>query len=634
MSSIDERIVQMEFDNSLFDKNVESSIKTLEKLNVALKMDGIDKNLADISSSVNKMDFSKVTNSIDSVQSKFSNLSNFLINGVSSLGSRISRAISGEIDKTIQGAIGSVKRLANELTIAPINQGFGEYELKMGSVQTIMASTGESLGTVNKYLDELNTYADKTIYSFSDMTSNIGKFTNAGVDLDTAVKAIQGISNAAALAGAGTNEASRAMYNFSQALSMGAVQLVDWKSIENANMATKEFKQTLIDTAVEVGTLTKKGDQFVSTTVNAQGKVSDSFDAIKGFRDSLNHQWITTEVLTKALGKYANESEDVGRRAYEAATKVKTFSQLIDTLKEAVGSGWAKTFELFIGDFEQAKELFTSISDAVGGFIENISNARNDFLEELLGGTTKSAGEVAEAVETAGETIEKVTGTFEEYRKIADEIWHGDWDNGAERMKKLTDAGYDYDAAMQIVNNDAYGWEIDMSKYADATQEAADATNDAAEATKRFNELSQKSGRELLIESLANTAKAAIAIFRTLGEAWRQVFPAPTVSAVKRILIAFHELSSELIIHGKTVFQLRNIFKGVFSVMRIFTDAAMAAGRVAIPLIVKGALALAKGFLNVVEPVARFVEIIGQAIHESNFFYKLFAYLMSEKIPA
>lgn len=623
MSSIDERIVQMEFDNSLFDKNVESSIKTLEKLNVALKMDGIDKNLADISSSVNKMDFSKVTNSIDSVQSKFSNLSNFLINGVSSLGSRISRAISGEIDRTIQGAVGSVKRLANDLTIAPINQGFGEYELKMGSVQTIMASTGESLGTVNKYLDELNTYADKTIYSFSDMTSNIGKFTNAGVDLDTAVKAIQGISNAAALAGAGTNEASRAMYNFSQALSMGSVQLVDWKSIENANMATKEFKQTLIDTAVEVGTLTAKGDQFVSTTVNAQGKVSDSFDAIKGFRDSLNHQWITTEVLTKALGKYANESEDVGRRAYEAATKVKTFSQLIDTLKEAVGSGWAKTFELFIGDFEQAKELFTSISDAVGGFIENISNARNDFLEELLGGTTKSAGEVAEAVETAGETIEKVTGTFEEYRKIADEIWHGDWDNGAERMKKLTDAGYDYDAAMQIVNNDAYGWEIDMSKYADTTQEAADATNDAAEATKRFNELSQKSGRELLIESLANTAKAAIAIFRTLGEAWRQVFPAPTVSAVKRILIAFHELSSELIIHGKTVFQLRNIFKGIFSVMRIFTDAAMAAGRIAIPLIVKGALALAKGFLNVVEPVARFVEIIGQAIHESNFFYKL-----------
>ena len=623
MSSIDERIVQMEFDNSLFDKNVESSIKTLEKLNVALKMDGIDKNLADISSSVNKMDFSKVTNSIDSVQSKFSNLSNFLINGVSSLGSRISRAVSGEIDRTIQGAIGSVKRLANELTIAPINQGFGEYELKMGSVQTIMASTGESLGTVNKYLDELNTYADKTIYSFSDMTSNIGKFTNAGVDLDTAVKAIQGISNAAALAGAGTQEASRAMYNFSQALSMGSVQLVDWKSIENANMATKEFKQTLIDTAVEVGTLTKKGDQFVSTTVNAQGKVSNSFDAIKGFRDSLNHQWITTEVLTKALGKYANESEDVGRRAFEAATKVKTFSQLIDTLKEAVGSGWARTFELFIGDFEQAKELFTSISDVVGGFIENISNARNDFLEELLGGTTKSAGEVAEAVETAGEAIEKVTGTFEEYRKIADEIWHGDWDNGAERMKKLTDAGYDYDAAMQIVNNDAYGWEIDMSKYADATQEAADATNDAAEATKRFNELSQKSGREILIESLANTAKAAIAIFRTLGEAWRQVFPAPTVSAVKRILIAFHELSSELIIHGKTVFQLRNIFKGVFSAMRIFTDAAMAAGRVAIPLIVKGALALAKGFINVVEPVARFVDIIGQAIHESNFFYKL-----------
>ena len=302
---------------------------------------------------------------MESVASKFSTLG---IIGVTAL------------QNITNSAINAGKRILESLTIAPIRQGLEEYELKMGSVQTIMASTGESLDTVNKYLEELNKYADKTIYSFSDMTSNIGKFTNAGVKLEDAVKAIQGISNEAAVSGANANEASRAMYNFAQALSAGYVKLIDWKSIENANMATVEFKQTLIDTAVELGTVVKVGDKYRSTTSDLNGKVSELFDSTSMFNDSLSSQWMTTDVLVKTLGMYADETTEIGKKAFAAAQDVKTFSQLMDTLKEAVGSGWAQTWELIFGDFEEAKGLWTGVSNVVGGFIDRMSDARNSML--------------------------------------------------------------------------------------------------------------------------------------------------------------------------------------------------------------------------------------------------------------
>ena len=213
------------------------------------------------------------------------------------------------------------------------------------------------------------------------MTSNIGKFTNAGVDLDTAVAAIKGISNEAALSGANANEASRAMYNFAQALSAGYVKLIDWKSIENANMATVEFKQQLIDTAFELGTLRKEGDMYVSTTTDAQGKVSDLFDATSNFNDSLKAQWMNTKVLTTTLAKYSDELDPIGKRAYAAATEIKTFSQMVDTIKESVGSGWAQTFEYLFGNLEQAKKLWTGLGNALSDVFAGSSIVRNDILK-------------------------------------------------------------------------------------------------------------------------------------------------------------------------------------------------------------------------------------------------------------
>lgn len=356
---IDDKVVSLEFDNSKFEEPAKQSMSTLDKLKASFNFKGVSNGFDTLNRAIRNVTFRPLENGIDSVYAKFTMMERFTIQ---------------LYDRMANSIINTGKKIVNETFVVPIRSGKSEYELKMGSIQTIMASTGESLDLVNQKLNELNKYSDDTIYSFKDMTDNIGKFTNAGVKLEDAVAAIKGVANEAALSGATANEASRAMYNFSQALSAGYVKLIDWKSIENANMATKSFKEELLKTAAAMGTVTDAGNGYYKT---AKGKM---VSATQGFNDSLQDAWMTSAVLTKTLGDYADETTVIGKKAKAAATEVKTFSMMVDTLKEALQSGWAETWENIIGNFEEAKELWTAVSTELGGFIDNINNARNNLL--------------------------------------------------------------------------------------------------------------------------------------------------------------------------------------------------------------------------------------------------------------
>ena len=349
MSGVDSRIVTMKFDNQQFEQGVHKSMGSMKTLTQSMNSADGSKGLAGLADGASK------------VSAGFIAMSTIAITALSNITNKV-------VDVGLQ--------MAKSLTIEPITQGFAEYELKMGAIQTIMAGSGESLDVVNQKLGELNTYSDKTIYSFKDMTSNIGKFTNAGVSLDDSVAAIQGVANVAALSGANAEEASRAMYNFAQSISSGSVKLMDWKSIELANMATVEFKTQLMDSAVAAGTLTKGVDGMYTTLKGTP------ISATKGFNESLSEQWMTAESLTTTLGNYADETTDIGKRATAAATEVKTFSQLMDTLKESAGSGWAETSEIVVGNFEEAKQLWTGVNDVIGGMIGASANARNALLKD------------------------------------------------------------------------------------------------------------------------------------------------------------------------------------------------------------------------------------------------------------
>lgn len=403
MSSIDERIVSMRFDNAQFEKGAQASLKTLDKLKRSSMFKGASKGLDELSNTAKRFSLKGLTSGISEAKGHFSALE---VAGVTALAN------------ITNSAVNTGKQVLRALTVQPVTDGFREYELKVGSMQTIMASTGESVETVNKYIEDLNEYADKTIYSFSDMTQNIGKFTNAGVKLEPAVLAIKGISNAAALAGADANDASHAMYNFAQALGQGSVKLIDWKSIQVAHMDTVDFKKELLKTAVALGTVTKHGKKFISTTTDAKGNISEAFNATTMWNESLAHQWLTTDVLIKTLGRYADEGTKVGAKATEAATKVKTLSQLIDTIREALGTGWGTSFEHIFGNINEAKTLWTGVSDSLGDVINKTSEARNAMLKEwkLSGGRNSIINSFANVYHL----IESVVGTA---KKGFDEVF-------------------------------------------------------------------------------------------------------------------------------------------------------------------------------------------------------------------
>lgn len=253
--------------------------------------------------------------------------------------------------------------------------GLAEYKNKLGSIQTIMTNTeweipdsSVRMRRVSGALETLNDYADKTIYSFADMTKNIGTFTAAGVSLDKSAVAIKGISNLAAASGSDTNQASMAMYQLSQALASGRVALQDWNSVVNAGMGGKLFQDRLTQTAEKMG---------------------HARDMTKSFRDSLKDGWLTSEVLLETLREF---SED--QSMLDAATKVKSFGQLVDTVQEAIGSGWATTWEYFLGGFEEAKSLWTSIGDIVNPFV---SDDQGTYYDDILG-ITRSLGNYRNAM--------------------------------------------------------------------------------------------------------------------------------------------------------------------------------------------------------------------------------------------
>lgn len=380
-TTVDERVVEMRFDNKQFEQNIQTSLSSLDKLKKSLNLEGAAKGLETVNDAANKCsgNMSPLSNAVETVRVRFSALEVMAITALQNI---------------TNSALAAGKNLVSAFTTDPIKSGFEEYETQINAVQTILANTsskGTTLDQVNNALDELNHYADMTIYNFTEMTRNIGTFTAAGVDLDTSVAAIKGIANLAAVSGSNSQQASTAMYQLSQALAAGTVKLQDWNSVVNAGMGGQVFQDALKETAKVHGIA-------IDEMIKDEGS----------FRETLSKGWLTSDILTETLAKFTgdlNEDQlrtmgytddqiksimEMGKTANDAATKVKTFTQLFDTLKEAAQSGWTQSWEIIVGDFEEAKELLTEVSDTFSAVINASADARNKMLQDWkdLGGRT------------------------------------------------------------------------------------------------------------------------------------------------------------------------------------------------------------------------------------------------------
>ena len=609
-TTVDERVVSMQFDNKQFEQNVKTSMSTIEKLKQSLKFKNAGEGFKNIETSAKRVDMKGLGSSVEAVTAKFSALQ---VMGVTAL-ANITNSV-----------VNAGKRIVSALTIDPVRTGFQEYETQMNAVQTIMANVsqkGKTLDDVNAALKELNDYADLTIYNFTEMTRNIGLFTNAGVDLDESVAAIKGFSNAAAMAGTDATRTAGAMYQLSQAMSAGSVKLQDWRSLEQANITGERFQETIKETARAHGIAI---DDMIEKEGTLRETLSSGWLTADLMSEALNHYTLSTETMTEAEQKanrerlksigYTDDQIDklfeLGTEATNAATKVKTFTQFWGVLQEIAQSGWSQTWQLIIGDFEEAKNLWTNLSNVFGEIIGNISEARNTLLESALGKSFTSLVEkftdIAEPAKKAAETIDKTVDVVSDLGNVVDDVILGKFGNGEDRFNALTEAGQNYYKIQNKVN-ETLG---NSFRYTDEQIEAQDKllgsqkkttestkeesketskltdekkelikriasmteeqmrekgyTDEQIEAFKELGDTAKKlgiplnefidnmdeiNGRWLLLNSFKNIGKSIISTFNSISEAWNQIFePKSTdekADALFNMIAAFHKFTASV----------------------------------------------------------------------------------------
>lgn len=601
VSSIDERVVEMKFQNAEFQRGVQQTLDSLAKLNKGLQLQGATKGLQGVSTIAEQFDqhmvrsrtsvgqfttslsqssttaatFGQKVETSQGILGKFSSGISTLVSHVTSFGSKIDSGrnslgqfttglgeTAGAGDKSaaslqrLEGAVSTIAgkfsalgtlatgallsigsraaqagtQFLNSFSFGPIIDGFHEYETNLNSIQTILANTqasGATLKDVNSALNQLNHYSDQTIYNFSEMAKNIGTFTAAGVGLKDSTAAIKGIANLAALSGSNSEQASTAMYQLSQAISSGKVSLEDWNSVVNAGMGGTIFQRALAQTAEKMGTLS---DGAVKLT----GKMKNVTIGGKSFRESITakpgeESWLTSKVLTNTLAQFTgdltnaqlkaegfNKSEikaiqAQAKTAKEAATQVKTLSQLFDTVKESIGSGWTQTWQTIFGDFTEAKGLFTGLSNSIGKIVNSSSTARNKMLS--------------------------------------------DWKN--------------------------------------------------------------LGGRTALISSIGNVFKALVSVIKPIGAAFREIFPATTGKQLADMTENFRDFTAKLKIGADTADKLKRTFAGVFAVFGIAIDIIKGVARTIFDLVgvaTKGS----GGFLNFTAKIGDFLVALRNGIKEGN----------------
>lgn len=627
--TIDQRVVEMRFDNANFEKNVSTSMSTLDKLKKSLKFEDSAKGFENISKAAGRVDMGGLSNGVESVRLKFSALEVMAVTALQNI---------------TNSALNAGKKIAYALTIEPIKAGLQEYETQINATQTILANTqkeGANINDVNRALSELNKYADLTIYNFTEMTRNIGTFTAAGVDLNTSVNAIKGIANLAAVSGSTSQQASTAMYQLSQALASGTVKLQDWNSVVNANMGGQVFQDAL------------------KMTARIHGIAIDEMIADEGsFRETLSKGWLTKDILTETLQHFTEftdtyneeslkrqgyndkeiaEIKQMGVTATDAATKIKTFSQLWDVLKESAQSGWTTSWQTIIGDFEEAKETLTVFGDTLTKMIGDSADARNAVLKEgFMSGWKQLLNEgiedtegfqnaIIEAGKNSGVAVDDLIekyGSFEKSLK-------GGWVT-SDMLKTALDSMANSIAGLSKEELEAKGY----------TDEQRQALLNLVEAVKdgslNLDEFAQKmgraSGRENMIDAITMAFEKLMPIVNQVGNAIQEVFN-PNNDLGQRIYdmtVRIREFVDGIEISEKGLQNFKMSIEGVLAIFHIAGKGVSAFAQIIGHLLGK-LLPVGDGILDVTGSLGEFLVSIDKAIDSGGYLNK-FVELVNDAI--
>lgn len=609
---VDERVVEMRFDNAQFEKNVHQTMQSLEKLNDSLRLDGAEKGFEKISDASAKVDFDEMQGALDNLSGKFSAVE---VMGVAAL-SHITRQ-----------AVDTGEKLVKSLSLDQVTSGWNKYAQKTASVQTIMNATGKSIAKVNGYLSKLMWFSDETSYSFTDMTQSLGQLTASGGDIEKVIPMIMGMANATAYAGKGASEFSRVIYNLNQSYSQGYLSLMDWKSVELAGVATAELKKQIIETGV------------------ALGKIKEGAVTVGTFSSTLSKKWADKEVMETAFGKFAEFSEAVKKmvdanpgmlasqaidaladkydevtvKAFKAAQEAKSFSEAVDATKDAVSSGWMETFDILFGNYEEAKGFWSDLAEEFWNIFAGGAAGRNNWLksafdsglDQLLG--TEGFGEAGdnytnllqkalvnqgllseEGIEEAGsfqKALEESGVTAQQLYEVLGEAAEHYHQRAAMSDEELNKLGFDRDKVDALAN--AY------DSLAEQIQNGSVNLDDLS------GKMNQLSGREHFFNGILNVLEGINSVLSPIRDGFGDVFMTDG-SPLYNFLKGFDELTGKMALSEETAEKVQKVFTGVFRVFSIGLKGVKTVGKTAFMILGK--------LLDLLSPMSALLLNIGSCI--------------------
>ena len=609
---VDQRVVELQFNNTNFEKNTKKSMDSIDRMMEKLQFKGVEKGFEKLDAAAEKVDFATMNRSLDTLQEKFSALDIMAATVLVNITNK---------------AMNAGEKLVKSLSLDQITAGWSKYAQKTASVQTIMNATGKSITKVNQYLDKLMWYSDETSYGFTDMTASLGQLTAAGGNIDKLVPMIMGIANATAYAGKGASEFSRVIYNLNQSYSAGHLSLMDWKSVELAGVATAELKKQLIATGVELGKI-KEGEVTVGS-----------------FSSSLADKWADKEVMETAFGKLAeftqavkkmvdanpgmqasqaiealaDQYDEVTVKAFKAAQEAKSFSEAVDATKDAVSSGWMETFDILFGNYEEAKHFWSGLAEQFWNIFAGGQDARNSWLksafdsglDQLLGteGFSEATDNFTNLLETSlkrqglltDEAIEDA-GSFQKAleesgvtaQQLADVIW--DQAEGYARMAQMSDK------ELNAKNLDRDKINALANAYANMADKIQNGVVDLEDLSGKMNQLS---GREHFFAGILNILEGIDSVLEPVRDAFNEVFMTDG-SPLYNMLKGFDDLTSSLKLSDETAEKVNKVFKGLFSTIRV--------GLKGVSIVVKTASRVIGQLLDILSPITNLLLTIGSGI--------------------
>lgn len=622
---VDERVVEMRFENGQFEKGVAQSTESLNKLKKSLNLEGAAKGLENVNSvAKNTSGIESLAASLEKVERRFSTMGIVGMRVIENLTDSAMRFAKKTVSFVTGGIINGGKRRAMNLENANFQlQGLLKNE---EAVAAVMKNVSDAV--------------DGTAYSLDAAAKVASQLAASGMKAgDQMFSALRGVAGVAAMTNSSYEDIGRI---FTQVAGQGRIMGDQLLQLSGRGM---NAAATLASYLTKIGDGTKYTEAQIRDMVS-KGQIS--FDTFAAAMDD-------------AFGEHAKAANS-------------TFEGALSNIKSALGRIGADFIKPLIAQNGPFVNLFNAIRKKVNQIHEitkpiaewttktigNMVNKLAGFLEKLdiknpfakvnggdVAKTTKAFNSAADAVGNAAQSLEH-------FQDIAVRVIRGEFGNGAERVKALANAGEDYAKVQTLVNK---VWLRNGKNWSDCTVKAEELeevigslsdtelkslgyTEEQSESLKNLaqqakdtgkpiseliNNLQTPTKKDLFLDAIQNGLKGLSKVLKTVKTAWNDVFSPKSLSdGVYKAVENLHALSEKFVMTDETADKLRRTFSGLFSVLSVVKNFVGGTVAVALRVVSKLLSSLHISLLDVTAAVGDAITKFKEWLNSNNIFVRTF----------